>query len=181
MKFGLGRRASLPTDALVKYAGSDFASVREDMAWLMARQVLVGHRVASRRAAQRAKSLVAAATSTATKWAKSVGTDKVAEESAFLRLLWAATLHASARRGGAGREVALGWHPRAGERAGRGGSRAARKRGAGAAPVLTSGASDIDGGVRRASVSALVGSGAGAGARRSSRAASRSTRSPSTR
>lgn len=157
VKYGLGRRASLPTDALVKYAGSEFASVRDDMAWLMARHALAGTALPAAEQQQRAKSLVASATSTATRWAKSVGTDKVAEESAFLRLLWAATLHASREVEELAAKSLSGGSPApASVRAES--ARVLQKAGAGAVPVLTKGAGDIDGGVRRASVSALVNS-----------------------
>ena len=155
VKYGLGRRPSLPTDALVKYAGSEFASVRDDMAWLMARNALAGTALPEAEQQLRAKSLVASATRTATRWAKSVGTDKVAEESAFLRLLWAATLHGSREvEELAARSLSGGSPAPASVRAES--ARVLQKAGAGAVPVLTRGASDIDGGVRRASVSALV-------------------------
>ena len=159
VKYGLGRRPSLPTDALVKYAASEFASVRDDMAWLMARHALSGTALPAAEQQQRAKSLVAAATSTATRWAKSVGTDKVAEESAFLRLLWAATLHASREVEELAAKSLSGGSPApASVRAES--ARVLQKAGAGAVAVLMRGAGDIDGGVRRASVSALVSSNA---------------------
>lgn len=155
VKYGLGRRASLPTDALVKYAGSEFASVRDDIAWLMARQALSGTALPAAEQEQRAKSLVASASSTANRWAKSVGTDKVAEESAFLRLLWAATLHASREVEELAAKSLSGGSPApASVRAES--ARVLQKAGAGAVPVLARGAGDIDAGVRRASVSALV-------------------------
>jgi ParB family chromosome partitioning protein len=93
VKFGLGRRAALPTEPLVKLTTSEFANVREDMAWLMARHALAGAKLPTSEQTARVQALVSAATATAQRWAKSVGSDKAAEESAFLRLLWAATLH----------------------------------------------------------------------------------------
>jgi ParB family chromosome partitioning protein len=155
VKYGLGRRPTLPTDALVKYAVSEFASVRDDMAWLMARHALAGSNIPAAEKEQRAKSLVASATSTATRWAKSVGSDKAAEESAFLRLLWAATLHASREVEELAAKSLSGGSPApASVRAES--ARVLVKAGSGAVPVLLKGASDIDGGVRRAAVSAIV-------------------------
>lgn len=157
VKYGLGRRPSLPTDALVKYAGSEFASVRDDMAWLMARHALAGTNLPAAEKEQRAKSLVASATSTANRWARSVGSDKAAEESAFLRLLWAATLHASREVEELAAKSLSGGSPApASVRAES--ARVLQKAGAGAVPVLLKGASDIDGGVRRAAVSAIAAS-----------------------
>ncbi len=155
VKYGLGRRASLPTDALVKYAGSAFASVRDDMAWLMARQVLAGTRLSASEQEARVKSLVTSATSTAAKWAKSVGTDKVAEEAAFLRLLWAATLFATRDVDElAAKSLAGGSPAPASVRAAS--ARILERVGAGALPVLTRGAKDADSTVRRASVAAVA-------------------------
>ncbi|MBE2250159.1 MAG: HEAT repeat domain-containing protein [Myxococcus sp.] len=157
VKFGLGRRATLPTDALVKFTASDFPSVREDMAWLMARHALAGAALPPGEQSQRAQALVAAATSTATRWARSVGTDKVAEESAFLRLLWAATLHEARQVQELAAKSLAGASPApASVRA-----EAARvlvHAGVGAAPVLAKASGDVDGGVRRAAVSALIAS-----------------------
>jgi ParB family chromosome partitioning protein len=156
VKFGLGRRASLPTDALVKGTTSDFPSVREDMAWLMARHALAGNALSAADLQARAASLAAAATSTATRWSKSVGTDKAAEESAFLRLLWAATLHEARQvEELAAKSLAGGSPAPASVRAES--ARILGRAGAGAAGVLAKGAGDIDAGVRRASVSALTG------------------------
>lgn len=154
VKFGLGRRESLPTDALVKGTTSEFPSVREDMAWLMARHALAGNKLSPAEQQQRAQALAAAATSTATRWSKSVGTDKAAEESAFLRLLWAATLHearqveelASKSLSGATPAPALVRAESA---------RIVGRAGASGLAVLTKATGDVDATVRRAAVAAL--------------------------
>lgn len=159
VKFGLGRRASLPTDALVKFTASDFPSVREDMAWLMARHALSGTALPSGEQSQRAQALVSAATSTATRWSKSVGTDKVAEESAFLRLLWAATLHEARQVEELASKSLVGSSPApASVRAEA--ARVLQRAGVGAAAVLAKASGDLDAGVRRAAVSALAASAA---------------------
>ncbi len=155
VKFGLGRRASLPTDALVRFSNSDFPTVRDDMAWLMARHVLAGAAMSPAEKEQRAASLVTAATATASRWNKSVGTDKVAEESAFLRLLWAAMLHESRQVEELAAKSLAGSSPApASVRAEA--ARAMGKAGAGASAVLAKAAGDIDATVRRAAVSSLV-------------------------
>lgn len=152
VKFGLGRRASLPTDALVKGTTSEFPSVREDMAWLMARHALAGTAPDQQ---TRAAALAAAATATATRWSKAVGTDKQAEENAFLRLLWAATLHESRQVDELAAKSLAGTSPApASVRAES--ARMLVRAGVGSAAILAKAAGDIDAGVRRAAVSALV-------------------------
>ncbi|MFO0600690.1 MAG: HEAT repeat domain-containing protein [Myxococcaceae bacterium] len=157
VKFGLGRRDKLPTDALVKGTTSDFPSVREDMAWLMARHALAGRAVPPNEMQQRAAALVSAASATANRWSKAVGTDKNAEESAFLRLLWAATLHEARQAEELAAKTLAGSSPApASVRAES--ARIMARAGLGAAPVLAKAAGDIDGVVRRAAVAGLVGS-----------------------
>jgi len=125
------------------------------MAWLMARHVLAGVSVSAAEQQQRAASLVAAATATATRWNKSVGTDKVAEESAFLRLLWAAMLHESRQVEELASKSLAGSSPApASVRAEA--ARVLQKAGAGASAILAKAAGDIDATVRRAAVSALL-------------------------
>ncbi|MFZ5439081.1 MAG: HEAT repeat domain-containing protein [Myxococcota bacterium] len=154
VKFGLGRRESLPTDALVKFTASEFPSVRDDMAWLMARHALAGVKLTSNELVERTRALVAAATATATRWSKSVGTDKQAEESAFLRLLWAATLHEARQvEELAAKSLSGGAPAPASVRAES--ARVLKGAGAGAVPVLVKAVGDLDAGVRRAAVSAL--------------------------
>lgn len=153
VKFGLGRRPSLPTAALVKFTGSQFPIVREDMAWLMARHAL-GGAVPAAEKDQRVQALVAAATSTAERWGKSVGSDKEAEERAFLRLLWAATLHEARKVDELAAKTLTGTTPApASVRAEA--ARVLSLAGAGAAPVLTRAAGDVDGAVRRAAIAGL--------------------------
>lgn len=155
VKFGLGRRESLPTEPLVKLTASDFPNVREDMAWLMARNALSGAKLSASEQTQRVQALVAAATSTAQRWARSVGTDKVAEESAFLRLLWAATLHEARQVEELAAKSLTGNSPApASVRAEA--ARILQRAGVGAAPVLAKAAGDIDATVRRAAMSGLV-------------------------
>ncbi len=155
VKFGLGRRSTLPTEALVRLTGSEFANVREDVAWLMARHALAKVSLAPGEQDQRAQALVAAATATAQRWAKSVGTDKAAEERAYLRLLWAATLHEAGQAEAFSAKSLTGSTPApASVRAEA--ARVMQRSGAGGAPVLARAAQDPDASVRRAAVSGLV-------------------------
>ncbi|MBL8923642.1 MAG: HEAT repeat domain-containing protein [Myxococcaceae bacterium] len=155
VKFGLGRRAALPTEPLVKLTASEFPNVREDMAWLMARHALADTKLPADEQRQRVSALVSAATTTAQRWAKSVGTDQKAEESAFLRLLWAATLHEAKQVEELAAKTLVGASPApASVRAEA--ARILQKAGVGAAPVLVKATGDIDSTVRRAAVSGLV-------------------------
>jgi ParB family chromosome partitioning protein len=155
VKFGLGRRASLPTEPLVKLTASEFPNVREDMAWLMARHALADAKLPAAEQQQRVTALVSAATATAQRWARSVGTDQKAEESAFLRLLWAATLHEAKQVEELAAKTLVGTSPApASVRAEA--ARVLQKAGVGAAPVLARAVGDIDATVRRAAVSGLV-------------------------
>lgn len=151
VKFGLGRRNTLPTEPLVKLTQSEFASVREDSAWLMARHALAGVQMGAGERESRTEALVAAATKTAERWLKSVGSDKAAEERAFLRLLWAATLHERTKVEGLAAKSLAGGNAPASVRA----EAARRLQTASAIPVLEKAAQEIDGTVRRAAVSTL--------------------------
>ncbi len=155
VKYGLGRRPSLPTETLVKYVGSEFAVVRDDMAWLMARHALAPTPPSEAEQQARARSLAAAAVDTASRWAARAGADRTAEESAYLRLVWSASLQAGqeaeslATRALAG-QIAAPASVRAES------ARVLRRVGTAALPVLAQGATDADAAVRRAAVAVLA-------------------------
>lgn len=95
LRTGLTHRAALPTDALVKGVDAQLPAAREDLAWLMGVHALSATPLNEGDRSTRAKALASAATKTAERWSKALGTEKVAEERAWRRLLWAATLHAA--------------------------------------------------------------------------------------
>jgi ParB family transcriptional regulator, chromosome partitioning protein len=155
VKYGLGRRPHLPTAELLKHTQSEAAGVRDDMAWLMAQHVLKGVAVPGPEMQQRAKALADAASATAQRWLKAVGTDKAAEGEAFSRLLWAATLHAANDVSALAAKALAGSAP-APALVRAQAARALIAEGAAAVPLLNRAAADIDGTVRRAAVAALV-------------------------
>ena len=95
LRLGLVKRPSLPTDALVQLTEASSPAAREDVAWIMAVHALGSSGLSEVDRSARARALAQAATKTAERWAKSLSTEKAAEERAWRRLLWAAVLNAA--------------------------------------------------------------------------------------